>query len=91
MKVIFIIILMAISVITDANANDLSDKEITQLLIDNSIASYSGQCACPYNVTKKGRSCGKSSAYSRQGGEDVLCYPSDVSKDMIEDYKNRHK
>jgi hypothetical protein len=68
-------------------AADLSDDQIRQRLIAKSIASYSGNCPCPYNLDRRGHSCGRRSAYSKQGGYAPLCYPADVSKDMIERYR----
>lgn len=36
--------------------------------------AYEGTCECPYDLTSSGRKCGKSSAYSRGGGETPQCY-----------------
>ena len=47
-------------------------------IISESIASYSGKCACPYSLMSNGRKCGKRSAYSKPGGYEPLCYPEDV-------------
>jgi hypothetical protein len=44
-------------------------------------------CACPDDVTRNGRSCGKMSAYIRPGGAHPLCSPADVTAGMIEDYR----
>jgi hypothetical protein len=68
----------------------LSDAQIKQLLIDESIAAYSGNCPCPYNTDRRGRSCGRRSAYSREGGEAPLCYPKDVSAEMVKAYREQH-
>lgn len=46
-------------------------------------------CACPDDRMRNGRSCGSKSAYSRPGGAAPLCYPSDVSTAMIEQYRSR--
>ncbi len=43
----------------------LSDHEIALLLIAQSLADYPGNCPCPYNVDRRGHSCGGRSAYSR--------------------------
>jgi hypothetical protein len=67
------------------------DDEIKQQIIKDSIASYPGTCACPYNVDRAGHQCGRRSAYSRPGGYAPLCYPNDVTKEMVEDYRKRHK
>jgi hypothetical protein len=68
----------------------LSDAQIKQLLIDESIAAYSGNCPCPYNTDRRGRACGRRSAYSREGGEAPLCYPKDVSTEMVKAYREQH-
>jgi hypothetical protein len=66
-----------------------TDKEVKQILIRESIALYSGSCPCPYNTDRAGGSCGKRSAYSRPGGRAPLCYQSDVTAKMVEDYQAR--
>lgn len=69
----------------------LTDAEIKQAIIQQSIANYSGNCPCPYNRDRAGRSCGKRSAYSRPGGESPICYPTDVSADMVHAYIQSHQ
>jgi len=71
------------------SAPKLSDAEIKKILIRESISSYSGNCPCPYNYASNGSRCGGRSAWSRAGGYEPLCYPKDVSKDMVDDYKAR--
>jgi len=68
---------------------DRSDAEIRELLIQRSIASYPGNCPCPYNVDRAGRRCGARSAYSKPGGYAPLCYPSDVTEEMIAKYRQK--
>ena len=65
----------------------MTDNRIRSLLIDQSLASYSGNCPCPYNVDRAGRRCGKRSAYSKPGGASPLCYASDVSPRMVDEYR----
>ncbi|MCQ2997315.1 hypothetical protein NLO88_23695 [Pseudomonas syringae] len=74
-----------------AKDSKIPDSAIVQLLIDDSIASYSGNCPCPYNAMRNGRSCGKRSAYSKPGGYAPLCYREDVTKAMIQEYRERMK
>ncbi len=76
----------------DANAKKkpLSDAQIKQLLIDDSIAAYDGNCPCPYSTASNGSRCGRRSAYSREGGEAPLCYPKDVSAEMVQQYRATH-
>ncbi|WP_437616631.1 hypothetical protein [Erwinia sp. V71] len=61
----------------------LSDDQVKQQIIDDSIAAYSGNCPCPYNSALNGSRCGKRSAWSRAGGETPICYKDEVSKEMI--------
>jgi hypothetical protein len=65
----------------------LTDAQIRRLLIQDSIDSYSGNCPCPYNSASNGSSCGRRSAYSRAGGEEPLCYPGDVTKKLVDEYR----
>ena len=69
----------------------LSDAEIVQQIIRDSIASYPGNCPCPYNSTRNGSACGRRSAYSKPGGYAPICYPNDVSAEMIESYRKRFR
>lgn len=62
---------------------------IVRKIIAQSILSYGGRCPCPYNVMRNGRSCGQRSAYSRPGGASPLCYPSDVTPEMVEAWLSR--
>lgn len=46
-------------------------------------------CACPDDKTPDGKACGGRSAYSRPGGAEPLCYPTDVTATMIEQYRQK--
>ncbi|TBB57031.1 SH3 domain-containing protein [Rhizobium ruizarguesonis] len=67
----------------------ISDALVVQRIIAESIAMYSGSCACPYNVDRAGRRCGKRSAYNRGGGYAPLCFAGDVSADMISSFRQQ--
>ncbi|HSC74770.1 MAG TPA: hypothetical protein VLB90_00870 [Pseudomonadales bacterium] len=71
-------------------AKGLTDDQIKQAIIQESIDEYSGNCPCPYNTAKNGSSCGKRSAYSRPGGEAPLCYKNDVTPAMVAEWKASH-
>jgi hypothetical protein len=71
-----------------ATKKRLSDAQIKQILIDESIAAYSGTCPCPYSTMSNGRKCGRRSAHSRPGGEAPLCYPKDVTAEMVQAYRD---
>lgn len=67
----------------------LAAAEIARLLIQQSIASYPGPCACPYQHDRRGHACGHRSAYSRPGGYAPLCYPQDITTAMVDAYRAR--
>lgn len=64
-----------------------TDAQIKERLIAASIASYPGRCPCPYNTMRNGRRCGGNSAWSKRGGYAPLCYPADVTDEMIREYR----
>lgn len=68
----------------------LSDDQIKKAIIKDSIDQYPGNCPCPYNIARNGSSCGRRSAYSRGGGYAPICYPSDVTKEMIKEWRETH-
>jgi hypothetical protein len=67
-----------------------TDAQIKRLMIKESIDAYPGNCPCPYNSASNGSSCGGRSAWSRAGGAEPLCYPSDISADMVAEYRASH-
>jgi hypothetical protein len=69
----------------------IPDSAIAQRIINQSIANYSGNCPCPYNTMRNGRSCGGRSAYSRPGGRAPICYEEDVTPAMVKAYRQRMK
>jgi hypothetical protein len=66
-----------------AKTQVLSDAQVKQKVIEESIAAYPGPCACPFNQARNGSSCGKRSAWSKPGGYDPICYASEVTPQMI--------
>ncbi|RJF85038.1 hypothetical protein D3877_11360 [Azospirillum cavernae] len=65
----------------------LSDDEIRQQIIADSIRSYPGNCACPYSTMRNGRRCGGRSAYRKPGGRAPICYANDVTDAMVARWK----
>jgi len=70
-------------------ARSITDAAVIQRIIAQSLAGYSGSCACPYSRDRRGRSCGSRSAYSKPGGYAPICYPEDVTQAMIEAFISR--
>jgi hypothetical protein len=67
----------------------LSDDEIRRRIVHESVASYAGTCPCPESINAAGHRCGRNSAYSRPGGATVFCYVEDVTKEMVDQYRQR--
>ncbi len=76
--------------VADAKPAPKTDAQVRQEMIRDSIASYPGNCPCPYNTARNGSSCGGRSAYSRGGGYAPLCYASDISKADVDRYRASH-
>ncbi len=85
--------LLAVALLTiamPAAAQRMTDAQVRQAVIRESLASYPGNCPCPYNRDRAGRSCGRRSAYSRPGGRSPICYDADVTPAMIQQYRAGH-
>lgn len=90
MRRLALIALIAVQPLAASARATLSDEEIKQQIIRNSIASYPGRCPCPYNTMRNGNSCGGRSAYSKPGRRSPICYQTDVTPQMMQRYKNRN-
>lgn len=67
----------------------IPESAVVQRIIAQSLSMYPGSCACPYNVDRGGRRCGKRSAYNRGGGYAPICFAGDVSKEMIQSFREQ--
>ncbi len=74
-----------------AKEQALSDAQVKQAIIEESIAEYPGTCACPFNRARNGSSCGRRSAWSKAGGYAPICYASEVTKEMIKAWRDRQQ
>ncbi|NDL64937.1 hypothetical protein GRH90_19580 [Enterobacteriales bacterium SAP-6] len=69
----------------------VSDEQVKQSIIDESISSYPGNCPCPYNSARNGSSCGGRSAWSRAGGYSPICYKKEVTKERVKAWRESHR
>lgn len=83
-------LLIAVAVLGCSDEEVSEDDRIRDIMIAESIASYEGNCPCPYNRDSAGNRCGGRSAYSRSGGASPLCYRSDISDEEVEAYRQSH-
>lgn len=65
---------------------DIPVPTLKDQMIGESITRYPGNCPCPYNRDARGRRCGKRSAWDRQNGYSPLCFPADITPDMVRDF-----
>jgi len=56
----------------------------------DSLYTYPGLCACPFDETSRGNPCGNRSAYIRSGGFEPKCRLSDVSSEEVLEYLQTH-
>lgn len=68
-----------------------SDDALIAAIIAQSRAAYPGKCGCPDDVDRAGRSCGRRSAWSRAGGASLICYPQDITPEMLARYRRALK
>lgn len=72
------------------DAKPMTEDEIKQAVIQQSIARYPGHCPCPYNLASNGSKCGKRSAWSKPGGYTPICYPNEVTPGMMKQWEQQH-
>lgn len=86
-----LIAILAITLSTVAMSYQASNDQIRSEIIKDSVSTYlstTGNCPCPYNHDKAGRLCGKRSAWSKPGGQSPICFPKDVTKEMLDKYRS---
>lgn len=53
-----LVVTLGLVVFSNNQVFAISDAQIKQILIKQSIANYSGNCPCPYNTARNGSRCG---------------------------------
>ena len=61
----------------------MAESTIVMVLMAASVFGYTGNCACPHYTASNGSRCGKRSAYDKPNGAKPLCYPTDVTPQML--------
>ena len=88
---VFAVVFVFASDISIAKSNALSDDQVRQRIIDDSVASYPGTCACPFKTARNGSSCGGRSAWSKAGGYSPICYKKEVTKEMVKAWRQENQ
>ena len=71
-------------------AAEMPDELVRELIVRDAVASYPGQCPCPYNNDAKGIPCGARSAWSKSGGKKLTCFSHEVTDEGVREYRERH-
>lgn len=53
-----VLVLLVMGAVRAIATEKLSDSQIRQRIVADSLASYPGNCPCPYNTDRAGRRCG---------------------------------
>ena len=85
------LIIAAALALMPVSALALTDDQVRERMIQESINAYSGKCPCPYNTMSNGRACGGRSAYSKPGGESPLCHERDITDAMLANWRSRQR
>ena len=64
-----------------------SDDEARRIIVQDSIARWSGECPCPYSYAWNGRQCADNSAYMKRVPFAPYCYPQDVPAHEVYRYR----
>jgi hypothetical protein len=64
------------------------DEDIRRLIVEDSLARFSGYCPCPYSYDR-GEQCAEKSVYSRRLDPYLYCYPADVHWRDVQAYRDR--
>lgn len=78
---------------TSIAIKEMNNKEIIDLMMQDSIIKFAGQdCPCPYDKDKQGRLCAGKSLYLDASVIDKpLCYPNDVTTKQLIEYRQKHR
>nr|WP_233468302.1 hypothetical protein [Enterobacter asburiae] len=68
----------------------LNRNFLKENVIAESIASYPGVCACPFNRARNGSACGRRSAWSKAGGYAPICYKNEVTDEMVKQWRENN-
>jgi hypothetical protein len=70
-----------------ALAQGYSDEDVARMMIEEQRQRFTGECPCPYSYARDGRQCAGESAYTRRSVMNLLCYPSDISRHELLQYR----
>ena len=83
-SLVFLLFLISSAVLANKS---LSDADIREQIVKDSIANYKGICPCPYSIHPDGTQCGYRSAFHKNSPAKPICYEINVTLKMVEEYR----
>jgi hypothetical protein len=83
----YILLVLSLFVAPAFANNALSEADIREKIVKDSVASYQGICPCPYSTHPDGTQCGYRSAFLKRSSNEVICYEINVTLKMIKEYR----
>ena len=68
----------------------MTDDEVKEAIIKESIAKSPVPCPCPFSLTQNGKECGGQSAFLHPGEYEPICYDAQITQEMIRAYRRKH-
>jgi hypothetical protein len=81
------VVFLSMTAAWSANTAFMTDSEVRRAIILDSIKAYTGECPCPYSRTDDGFRCGDKSKAKQGERPKPVCYPEDVTNEMVERYR----
>ncbi|QTN34949.1 hypothetical protein [Cognatishimia activa] len=57
-----------------------------EAIVQRDLEARGQECSCPYQISKSGRQCGYTSAWTKWSGERPICFSTDVSLADLDNY-----
>jgi hypothetical protein len=81
--------LLAVLVVPSVALAADDDNRVRDAMIKESIRNFVGHCACPFHFKADGTICGVKSGYDLTNGQMPICYRTDITVEMVEEYRAR--
>lgn len=88
---VFAVVCVFASDISIAKSNSLSDDQVSQRIIDDSVASYPGTCACPSIPPGTAARAVAVVHGAKAGGYSPICYKKEVTKEMVKAWRQENQ
>ena len=77
--------------VTNEKVDWSDDNVVRDMILKESVQHFPGVCGCPFHFRGDGVQCGVKSAYDQTNGRTPLCYRTDVTLEMVEQFRAERK